>query len=100
LSPFSDSPDGASLTVRVTPRAGRTAIVDIREGTLLVKLAAAPAEGAANAALIDLLAEVLRVPKRSIRLSAGLRSRTKRLLFTAADAADLNSRLAAALGRR
>jgi len=42
-----------------------------------VKLAAAPVEGAANAALIDLLSRQLRVPKRSFRIAAGERSRTK-----------------------
>jgi len=44
---------------------------------LLVKLAAAPVDGAANDALVALLSEVLHVPKRSIRIKSGARSRTK-----------------------
>ncbi len=44
---------------------------------LLVKLAAAPVDGAANDALLALLSEVLHIPKRSIRIKSGERSRTK-----------------------
>ena len=65
------------LSVRVTPRAGRTALAGMRDGVLHVKLAAAPVEGAANAALIDLLSRQLRIPKRSVRIVTGERSRTK-----------------------
>ena len=67
----------AHLTVRVTPRAGRTAVAGVRDGIVLVKLAAAPVDGAANEALVELLSEVLHVPKRSIRIRSGDRSRTK-----------------------
>jgi uncharacterized protein (TIGR00251 family) len=67
----------ALLTVRVTPRSGRTSIAGVRDGVLLVKLAAAPVDGAANDALIELFSEVLHVPKRSIRIRSGERSRTK-----------------------
>jgi uncharacterized protein (TIGR00251 family) len=63
----------------VTPRAGRSVISGVREGLLLVRLAAPPVEGAANQALIALLAESFDVPKRSIRLVSGERSRTKRV---------------------
>ena len=67
----------ALLTVRVTPRAGRSAVAGVRDGILLVKLAAAPVDGAANDALVALLSEVLDIPKRSIRIKSGARSRTK-----------------------
>jgi len=49
----------------------------MRNGVLHVKLAAAPVEGAANAALIDLLSRQLRIPKRNLRIANGERSRTK-----------------------
>ena len=65
------------LTVRVTPRAGQSAVAGVRDGMLLVKLAAAPVDGAANDALVALLSEVLHIPKRSIRIKSGARSRTK-----------------------
>ena len=65
------------LSVRVTPRAGHTAIEGVRDGVVHIRLAAAPGEGAANDALIDLLAKSLRIPKRSIRIVSGERSRNK-----------------------
>jgi uncharacterized protein YggU (UPF0235/DUF167 family) len=84
--------------VRVTPRAGRTTIAGFKSPeiaatrvspdfalrassrpALLVKLAAAPVDGAANEALIALLAQALDLPKRAIRIVSGERSRNKRV---------------------
>jgi uncharacterized protein (TIGR00251 family) len=44
-----------------------------------VRLAAPPVEGAANEALIDFLADHYHVPRRSIRIVSGERSRVKRI---------------------
>lgn len=56
----------ALLKVRVIPRAGRSGIAGLRDGALLVRLAAAPVDGAANAELIAVLAEAIGVPERRI----------------------------------
>lgn len=71
--------DGCSITLRVLPRAGRTALAGTRGGALLVRVAAPPVEGAANDALVDFLAERLGIPRRAVRLVAGHRSRDKRV---------------------
>ena len=83
-----------ALSVRVIPRAGRTAIVGMRDGVLHVKLAAAPVEGAANAALIDLLSRQLRIPKRSLRIATGERSRTKTVEISGLTDEEVRTRLA------
>lgn len=75
----------ALLEVRVIPRAGRSGIAGVRDGALLVKLAAAPVDGAANAELIAVLAEVLGLPKRSIEIVSGERSRSKRVRVAGVD---------------
>jgi uncharacterized protein len=81
--PYSLDPDGSlRLAVRVTPRAGRDGVaglVDAGGGrfALSVKVAAAPVDGAANRALIALLARKLDVPKSSIRFVSGETSRLK-----------------------
>ena len=67
------------IDIRVVPRAGRSGIAGLREGALLVRLAAAPVDGAANAELIAVLAKALDVPKRSIEIVSGERSRSKRV---------------------
>lgn len=85
------------IAVRVTPRAGRTAVAGVRDGILLVRLAAAPVEGAANDALIDCLAKFFQRPKRDISIVGGQRSRNKRVAIDGLDAAQLASKLSAIL---
>ncbi len=48
-----------------------------RDGALLVRLNAAPVEGAANAELIEVIAEALGVPRRAVSIAAGEKSRRK-----------------------
>jgi uncharacterized protein (TIGR00251 family) len=67
------------LDIRVMPRAGRSGFAGVRDGALLVKLAAAPVDGAANDELIALLSKALKVPKRDIAIVSGERSRSKRI---------------------
>jgi uncharacterized protein (TIGR00251 family) len=70
--------DGAvRFAVRVTPRASRAAITGVHGGALKVSLTAPPVEGAANAALIELLADALCVPKRAVRIEHGDHNRQK-----------------------
>ena len=72
-------PGGCTLLVRVVPRAGRTVIAGVREGALLVRLAAPPVDGAANDALVAFLAGQLDAPRHTIQLISGERTRDKRL---------------------
>jgi uncharacterized protein (TIGR00251 family) len=73
------STDGVEIDVRVIPRAGTSALAGRRDGRLLIRLSAPPVEGAANAALIELLATLLGRPKRAIRIVSGARTRSKRI---------------------
>lgn len=68
---------GVRFEVRVQPRASRSEIVGEQEGALRVRVAAPPVDGAANDALIELLADLLDVPKRDIRVVSGATSRRK-----------------------
>jgi uncharacterized protein (TIGR00251 family) len=67
------------LDIRVIPRAGRSGFAGLRDGALLVKLAAAPVDGAANDELIALFARTLKIPKRDVTIVSGERSRSKRI---------------------
>jgi uncharacterized protein (TIGR00251 family) len=51
----------------------------MRAGAILVRLAAPPVDGAANAALIAFLSEVLALPRRNISIVSGDKSRDKRV---------------------
>jgi uncharacterized protein (TIGR00251 family) len=70
---------GVEIDVRVIARCSRTELAGSRDGRLLVRVAAPPVEGAANDALIALIAEALAVPKRAVRIVAGERGRQKRI---------------------
>lgn len=87
------APEGATLFIRVIPRAGSSRIAGVRDGALLVRLAAAPVGGAANQALTTLLAKELAIPVRSITMRSGARSRNKRLTLLNADPASIRRRL-------
>ena len=65
------------LRVRVTPRAGRDEIAGERDGMLLVRVGAPPADGRANDAVLRLIARALHVPARDVELVRGARSREK-----------------------
>jgi len=64
------------LAVRVLPRSSRNSI-EWEQETLKVRLTAPPVDGAANEALIALLAERLGLPKRSISIVSGVTGRQK-----------------------
>lgn len=66
------------LTVRVTPRAARDVITGFDElGAVRVRVTAAPAGGAANAAVTKLLAKRLMLPQRAVVLVRGGTNREK-----------------------
>ena len=78
------------LAVRLTPRGGRDVIDGwMRDGAgrpcLKVRVAAAPSDGAANAALIRLVAKALGRPPSAVRLVTGQTSRIKHLEIDGAD---------------
>ncbi|MBV9229660.1 MAG: DUF167 domain-containing protein [Chloroflexi bacterium] len=64
------------ITVRVIPRSGRN-MLEWEQGRIKARLTAPPVDGAANEALIALLAERLGVPRRTITIVRGATSRHK-----------------------
>ena len=65
------------LTLHVQPGAKRTEVTGLHGDALKIRLAALPAEGAANVALLEFLAEVFGVPQRHVTLKRGFTSRRK-----------------------
>jgi uncharacterized protein YggU (UPF0235/DUF167 family) len=88
------------LTVRVTPRGGRDAVEgwardDAGRPLLRLRVAAAAAEGAANAAVLALLAKALGRPKSALRLVRGETARLKQIEIDGLDEAELGRILGA-----
>jgi uncharacterized protein (TIGR00251 family) len=65
------------VDVHVQPRASKSEIVGLHGAALKVRVQAPPVEGAANEALVSLLADRLGVPRRAVRVVAGTTSRVK-----------------------
>jgi uncharacterized protein YggU (UPF0235/DUF167 family) len=81
------------LEIRVIPRAGVTKFAGVRDNRLLIRLAAAPVDGAANDALIAFLSEALGIPSRNISIAAGEHSRNKTVVLSGMSAEEAERRL-------
>lgn len=79
------TPDGVIIAVRVIPRAARSGAAGTRGGALLVRLHAPPVDGAANAELIDVVADLLDVSKSAVSIASGERGRSKRVRVSGVD---------------
>ncbi len=87
------------IAVRVQPRSSRDRVVGPHAGALKVRVTAPPVEGAANQAVIELLAEWLAVPRRSVAIVQGQSGRDKVVEVASDDPAGLARCIEAAVGR-
>jgi uncharacterized protein (TIGR00251 family) len=69
------------INVRVIPRSSKN-MLEWEEGALKARLTAPPVDGAANEALITLLAQRLGVPKRDVNIVHGATGRHKTVEIT------------------
>lgn len=76
-----ENTNGVMLTVFVQPRSSKNMIAGLHHHALKIRLTSPPVDGAANKMCIQYLAKCLRVPKSSIEIVSGHKSRTKRLLL-------------------
>jgi uncharacterized protein len=88
-----DTPTGVEVDVRVIPRARKTACTGVRNDALVVRLAAPPVEGAANAALIAFFSDAVHVPRRAVTILSGERGRHKRIAIAGVTADALQALL-------
>ncbi len=85
------------LRVRLQPRASRDRIVGWHGTAVKIQVHAPPIDGAANAALVDLLARTLAVPHRAVHIVQGSTSRDKVVEIGTGDPAACQRRLDAVL---
>ena len=87
------APGGTLLDVRAVTRASRSRLAGVRDGALLVQLAAAPVDGDANRALVDVLAESLDVARSAVTIRHGERGRRKAVHVAGLTPAEVRTRL-------
>ncbi|MBI4456370.1 MAG: DUF167 domain-containing protein [Acidobacteria bacterium] len=85
--------DSVTISVRVQPRAARDSIKIQPDGIWKVRLTTAPVKGAANAALIVLLAKTLGVPRSCLQIVTGKSGRDKLVRVSGMHRASLAAKL-------
>jgi uncharacterized protein (TIGR00251 family) len=88
------------LQIHLQPRASQNRILCRQGDAIKVQVHAPPVEGAANAALIGVLAAALGVPRRSIHILRGVTSRTKLVEIHTSDLTACQRRLEEVLRAR
>lgn len=97
MIPVRDTPAGATFQVKVHPRARKNAITGVVGDALKLTLTSPPVEGRANEACIAFLADVLNVPRSSVRIAAGETNRQKVIRIAGVQAAQVEEKLRAVL---
>jgi uncharacterized protein (TIGR00251 family) len=91
---FHDGRTGSAMAVHVTPRSRKNELTGISpDGTLRVRLTAPPVEGAANKALLELLARVLGVRAGALEIIAGEKGKDKIISVVDLDAHTVEERV-------
>lgn len=89
--------EGWVLAVRAQPGARRNAVVGAHDGALKVAVTAAPEQGKANKAILEVLREALDLKRSQIEQISGETSRDKRFLIRDLSKDELATRLTALL---
>lgn len=79
IPPFDLREDGEGVVFKVSvqPKASREEVAGLHDRALRLRLTSPPVEGAANDACLTFLAGLFDVPKRSVQIVRGRRSRQK-----------------------
>ncbi len=73
------------FSVRLQPRASKNEIAGLQGAALKMRVTAAPVDGMANEAMVELLSKALGTPRRNVCIVSGRASRTKVVEISGAD---------------
>ena len=90
---INETASGVSFAIKVHPRAKKNAITGEVGDALKLSLTAPPIDGKANESCIDFFAKLLKVPRSSVTIAAGLASRNKVIRVAGLSAAEVRTRL-------
>ena len=88
-----DTPAGATFSIKIHPRARKNAITGELGDALKLSLTAPPLEGRANDACIEFFANLLNVPRSSVTIASGQKSRMKVIRIAGVSADELQEKL-------
>lgn len=84
---------GVRFAVRVQPRSSRECVDGVHGDALRVRVNAPPVDGAANEAVVEVLAKALGVAKRAVTIVGGAASRNKVVEVSGIGAPEVRARL-------
>ena len=90
---FHETSGGVAFAIRVHPRAKENAVTGELGDALKLSLTAPAIDGKANAACIEFLAKLLKVPRSSITIASGQKSRNKVMRVNGLSAGEVQKRI-------
>ena len=81
------------LEVYIQPRASKSEVAGMHDGAIKIRIAAPAVENAANLALVEFIADLLGIAKRSVRIISGGASRRKVLEIDGVTAGEIAAKL-------
>ena len=93
MIPIKETTQGVTFAVKVHPRAKNNAIIGELGDALKVSLTPPPIEGKANEACVAFLANLLEVPRSSVTIASGQKSRMKVIRIAGISADELREKL-------
>ncbi len=93
MTDFTAEGNTVTFWLKIKPRSSRRRLVRNSSGELCLELTAPPVEGKANEAALDFLADSLHLPRRSVEIVTGAKSRRKLFRITAGSAQQTMARL-------
>ena len=100
MIPFKESLNGVSFAVKVHPRAKKSAITGVLGDALKLSLTTPPVEGRANQACVEFFADLFQVPRASVTIAAGEKSRQKVVRIAGVNRTVIEKKLEGALAGR
>lgn len=90
---LADHPDGVLLPIRAQPGARKAGVLGEQAGALKLGVTAPPQDGRANAAVVELVRDLLGLKRSQVELLTGLKDRNKKLLIRGVSRAELAARI-------
>ena len=94
---LADHPEGVLVPVRAQPGARKAGVLGEQAGALKLAVTAPPEDGRANAAMVELLRELLGLKRSQVELHSGATGRNKKFHVRNVPKADLAAKLATLL---
>ncbi len=90
-----EHPEGTVLLVLAAPRSSANSVGPVVDDMVRIRVTAAAADGAANAAIVKLLSDAVDIPKSRVRIISGHSAKRKRILIEGLRPTDVVTRLSA-----